>query len=117
MMGPNSESLHSMLVRQGIEAGRGETRKASERAKRAGTREAANGVASTTNELREGKPPAALAYGWEGQPMGTGKGRAVNAPAKVQALRVVVDNSRCKPMRDPTRVAPRGIGFHLVLVQ
>jgi hypothetical protein len=52
----------------------------------------------------------------EGGPLpigNSGKGPRVNASAKFTGLRVIVDNSRCMPLR-PTRSAERGSGIHLV---
>lgn len=71
------------LVRLRIEAERGATLEARDNA-RTGATGAADRMASTTKSLREGKPSMALAYGWEGQPMGNSvKGRGPCEPAPV----------------------------------
>lgn len=110
------ETVKDMLVRQGIEAGRaGNTGRHERKGPGAASDGALGGVvADAPREGMRHRPTA----GGGNQPMGKPrKGPRVNASAKFTGLRVVVDNSRCKPIQPHTRVAPRGIGFHLVLVQ
>jgi hypothetical protein len=74
------------------------------------------GGAADAREGGQEHPPIGR-LGGARQPIGnSGKGRQVNAAAKFTGLHVVVDNSRCMPLRDPTRSAQRGSGIHLVLV-
>ncbi len=121
-MTPISETLHELLVRQGIAQERTAIRQAQ----------------GMDAGAPEGKAhPLAARPGEDREPMGMGKTRATKARASFQevgeivsqepssnrdcmvrpVLHVIVDNSRCKPIHTPTRVAPRGIGFHLVLIE
>jgi len=111
-----SYSLREMLVRQGIEAGRAANTGRHGMKGRGAASDGAHSQLETGNlEGGHGYPPIGRQGG--AQPMGnSGKGRAVNAPAQFTGLHVIVDNSRCMPLRDPTRSAQRGSGIHLVLI-
>ena len=101
-----SDVLRELLVRQGMTRGL------------AGTRSRGNKVASAPliGEEDDG-PERSPTAGGSSADLNLRKGRQVNAAAKFTGLHVVVDNSRCMPLRDPTRSAQRGSGIHLVLVQ
>jgi hypothetical protein len=113
-----SEGIYGLLVSQGIEAGRaGNTGRHGMKVRGAASDGAHSRVVADTPE-QEGDlmcPPIGRQGGW--QPMGiSGKGPGVNAPAKSDSLRVVVDNSRNWRTQAP-RVAPLGVRQFLVLVQ
>jgi len=127
-MTPISQTLMDMLTRQGISAGPGATSRAHGMK---GARRGQDGAAGQVMADAAGGEPHRPTAGGGIQPMrNSGKGRGPKpAPvnrevgvkqtgeATLQTLHVVVDNSRCKPIHTPTRVAPRGIGFHLVLIE
>ena len=99
---PVSDALVELLGRQGMTAGRAATR-------------VADGIGDGERSRESALSHQPAGKGGASQPMGiSGKGRQVNAAAKFTGLHVVVDNSRCMPLRDPTRSAQRGSGIHLV---
>ena len=108
-----SESIRDLLVRQGIANGLGATGDVRERkvpalstmASSGGVKADAAGGEPHWPTTREGRVD-----------LNSGKGRAVNAPAKFTGLRIVVDNSR-NWRTQPQRVAPLGVRQFLVLVQ
>lgn len=111
MMGPNSESLHSMLVRQGIETGRGGTRKATEGAQPVGA-----GAAHEKKEAGRSRNGAARQVA-HGQSREEGRSHADNpSPERHRpVLRVV--NGKCLPrVQTPCRSPSIALGRHLTLV-
>lgn len=103
MMVAISDVLEQMLIAQGMSAGSGAT----DDAKGMDAGERTDAAHPAIGRRREG----------QAGPMGiSGKEPRVNAPAKFTGLHVVVDNSRCMPLRNPTRSAQCGSGIHLVLV-
>ena len=123
-----SEGIYGLLVSQGIEAGRaGNTGRHGKIARTVGA--GAAGIGADDQGEEPGRPLTGLREGGDRNPMGMGKTRATKARASftggghhregettLQTLHVVIDNSRCMPLRDPTRSAQRGSGIHLVLV-
>lgn len=121
-MTPISDALKDLLGRQGLTAREG----------LAGP--VARGMDAGERMHSAAHPAIGRRPGGQTGPMGMGKTRATKARASFQEVgeivsqepsmarshpvpHVVVDNSRCKPIHTPTRVAPRGIGFHLVLIE
>lgn len=107
-----TEVLEGLLVRDGLSAG---SLAGDDALGMKGRGAASDGARSQVMADAAGGDKLHRPTAGEGdQPMGnSGKGRAVNAPAKFTGLHIVVDNSRCMPLR-PTRSAQRGSGIHLV---
>ena len=132
-MKPISHSLRDVLVRQGIAnaktVGAGKVR--GNKSPALSTMASSGGVAADAREGGQERPPIGHRHGGETGPMGmrkspgtAGAGSVYGGlskkpeeptPAVWRVLKLVVDNSRCMPLR-PTRSAQRGSGIHLVLV-
>jgi hypothetical protein len=116
MMKPFSTIVYETLMTAGIERGRTAIREArGMKGRGAASDGALSRVETTDREGGQSQSPIGRQGGT--QPMGnSGKGPAVNAPAKFQALMLV--SSRCEPTQPQSeRVCPPlGVGSHLMLV-
>lgn len=126
-----TEGVYGLVMSRGIANGRAGTRaNGGKIARTAGT--GAAGIGADDQGEEPGRPLTGLREGGR-NPMGMGKTRATKARASFQGgredisqepsmarshpvPRIVVDNSRCMPLRDPTRSAQRGSGIHLTLI-
>jgi hypothetical protein len=106
-----SESMVALLTKQGMRAGSAGTETVHGKKMRGAASDGAHSRVTDRCEGGQSNPIGRAGGDWR-QMGNSGKGPAVNAPAKFTGLHVVVDNSRCKPMR-----TERSIGFHLVLVK
>lgn len=114
-MTPISDALKDLLGRQGLTAREGLAGPVARGMKERGA--ASDGARSQVMADAAGGTPHRPTAGGGPADENSGKDRGNVTPAKFTGLHIVVDNSRCKPIHTPTRVAPRGIGFHLVLIE
>jgi len=116
-MKPVSEGIYGLLMRQGLRAGS----LAGDDAH--GIGDGANAGKSAQHHQPAREEGATRPMGMRKSPGNAGAGSVYNGlgekpreptPANRRVLKLVVDNSRCMPLRDPTRSAQRGSGIHLV---
>lgn len=117
MMKPVSDALRGLLSRQGMHDRKAGTLAVVLNEGRGAASDGALSQVKASN-LEGGlgySPIGRQGGGW--QPMeNSGKGPGVNAPAKFDSLRIVIDNSRNGRAHSP-RVSPPGARPFLVLVQ
>ena len=126
-----SEGAYELVMSRGIANGRAGTRDGRGMKERGAASDGAHSRVETTDR-EGGQSQSPIGRQGGTQPMGmrkspgdAGAGSDFNGlgekpkeptPFDRRVPLLVVDNSRCMPLRDPTRSAQRGSGIHLVLV-